>query len=507
MPGSVLDLKKRLIDLPEQREAALRAAAAKGEAIDLPEVEEVFFRDLTQDILPDLSKDISRARHPDVNDGALVERLVELKDTLLDQARLLEDAGGEVGQAAKRANDYYSKNYVPAFKKLVGDKFRRKVRSGQPIPGEDIGRGFLKSSVGSQESANQIKHIIATSPNRGEAEKAIREFLIGEFADRMRGAGNKVDTNMVDFWLNNPTNRAVLKEFPDIRKEVLLFRGKLGSKINRQGLLGQEVQNAIDASKKTEKEISKGVARFYGNGEDTVSAVGKAISSPTPARAMAELVEFSAKDKTGQAKEGLRAALSDHLQRAVQKGRQLPGGQMSLMQSQLKRLLTDTRKREALEQLYTKGELKILDRIQSQMDIMDRINVQVTSGSSTAPLLNTAENVRTIFASLWGIVKGTGIFFITKRIRNAISGDPKVLFEKALIESMLNPELAKQMLKKPSTKNLSRVLRTVSNNLLPDREGEERFPITETARVGVQVGRQALRGVQSLFTPERQLTR
>jgi len=116
--------------------------------------------------------------------------------------------------------------------------------------------------------------------------------------------------------------------------------------------------------------------------------------------------------------------------------------------------------------------MKILKDVRDQLVNMDAINAQVISGSPTQPLQEANNRLRIVLASWYGIVKGRGVFAISKWISNTLGFNPTEVAEKILVDAMIDPELAIKMLQEDLPKNavpLSKWFKTyILNNVLAD---------------------------------------
>ena len=119
----------------------------------------LYYRDLV-DLRSELSDAIQTARKD--NRGSTVKRLVEFKEQLYKgNAAALIVQGGDAGQKAQEALDFYTNTYTPAFRDGVGDLLRRSNR-GQvaPIPGTVVAGKFIAPPTGAQEAAKNLNTII-----------------------------------------------------------------------------------------------------------------------------------------------------------------------------------------------------------------------------------------------------------------------------------------------------------------------------------------------------------
>lgn len=402
------------------------------------------FGDLA-DLRPQLSDAIAQARA--ANEGAVVPRLQRIKDVIDIEARSLEDAGGAAGEAAREANDFFKTQYMPKFKKGMGDSFRRAIRSGKEIPPSATAQKFLQPRPGVLESSAQIKKIAEESTDAARASMAIRDYIIGDVAALMQKTDGKTSLSRLVKYINDPNVKSMIDQFPAVKKELESFRNDLALRKTKESALSQDVAQRKDALGLTEREAQKSAARFFVDSEP-VMAVGRAIDGKNSFLDMKELVDLAAKDGTGEAKAGLRAAVNEYIDRTTRSTSKEVGGRLEILQSRVTKLLQNTEKRKALQLLYSKEEMDVLDRVQDELRLMDRINRQVTTGSPTAALQEARTGIRVVLASYYGIVRGRGVFFISEKIMNFLGKNPVTIGTEILREAMLNPELAVTLLRK-----------------------------------------------------------
>ena len=272
-----------------------------------------------------------------------------------------------------------------------------------------------------------MRSILEDSPSQEAASLAVREHIVGEAADLLRSATGKNAARKLGNYLSNRGIRETLKVFPKVRKELnaLLFNLKRGAET--QIGIARDIDVAKKALVKTTKEADLSAAKFFVANEP-VKAVERVFNSGDPEKAMQELVDIAKKSGSEDALNGLIEATSQFLGRSDISGRfrgtkEVAGG-LEVLQAGVSKLLDKPRTRNALAKLYDPGQMKRLKTVQSQLRIMDRINQQVTAGSPTASLQNQVSKVRIVLASMYGIIKGRGIFQISDWIMKALGADP-----------------------------------------------------------------------------------
>ncbi len=115
-----------------------------------------------------------------------------------------------------------------------------------------------------------------------------------------------------------------------------------------------------------------------------------------------------------------------------------------------------------------------LNRVRQRVTELDRINIQTTTGSSTNPLQQDSKRIKTVLASVYGIVKGRGVFAISNWFGDIIrGGTSQEVGEKLLTKAMLDPEFALIMLKADTKQNQIAARTYMLNNYPELIEGED----------------------------------
>lgn len=401
-----------------------------------------------QHLRPELSEAIAKARAAE--EGGVVGKLLNLKRAVDDIAGELAEGSSDVAERAAEAMRYYKEEYVPKFKEFTGKQFKDARIKGTPIPPTTTGKRFLKASTGTTESAKQLRSIIEGATNAEDAMPLVREHFIGEVADLLRGETGKKAVNKLQAYLSNRQVRESLNAFPEVRAEITEYLGKLKGGVERQTLMGEEVLRAKEQLNLTQKATQKSAAKYFVDNEP-IRAVSRVFSSGDPEKAMDELVQLARKDISGDALKGLRVATSQYLglpsgiQGRFRGGREV-GGALEVLQSAVSGVLEHPPSRKALAKLYSPQEMKTITLVKDQLRLMDKINRQATAGSPTAQLSSLAQQSRIVIASMYGIVKGRGIFQISQWILNALGQNPITKAQALLTDAMLDPELAKTLL-------------------------------------------------------------
>lgn len=460
-----------------------------------------------QDLRPTMSDAIKQARARD--EGGVVKRLVAIKDTLDFYVEYVAQSGkGKAADAAREFVRFYRDEYAPAYRRYAGDAFRRAERLGRPFPPSETGTKFLLPATGAAESAEQLSKVISRSANPAEVSKAVRDHIIADVATMMQKANGRTAVDRLDMYMNDRQMREVLAKFPDVQRELIAYKNSLSTKkagieslekgveaaekgleaagISRKESLsriGAEIEAAKETLASTVKARNEGAARFFVDNEP-VTAVGRALRSGDPEGAFRDLVNRAKTDKTGEALAGLKSALGEYINRTITTTTEI-GTVQQTAKSALARLLDTPKTNKALSVLYTKDEMATIGRVRKQLDMMDRINQQVTSGSATAPLVSQEAQFQNFLTPLylfatggWSVIRARYYSGLTSRLLNVLGGDPQPMARAILADVMLNPDRAIMFLKRvtPITAKPmeDRIASYVVNNFAPERKRRDK---------------------------------
>ena len=429
-----------------------------------------------QNIRPYLSDAIREARKDIKLGGAVAERLSQLKeviDGLVEEVAKRNDA---FGQRAKRAFDFYKNTFVPKFRTSVGNEFAKKYQQGATaIPESQLASKFIyPNKGGALEAAENLKKIIDGSENEVTAVAAVKDYLITDLANYITGTKGQLIPSRIDKFIDN--YQEILNRFPSIKKEIVEYKNKFGQKVKAL----EEFQKKFDSARGLLSDKTRlrqlTAAELFLN-KNPVQAVTTIFSSPNPKQLMQETLSFLKQDKTGDAVQGFKKAISEYIDQST-RGNPLPGDidGYYIKKSLIEGLYNNSSTREALELIYSPQEMKILKDVRDQLVFFDAINAQVVSGSPTQPLTEATNKLRIVLASWYGIVKGRGVFAISNWLSGVLGFKPSEVAEKILVDAMLDPELAIKMLQEDLPKNaepLSKWFRTyILNNVLADLSRE-----------------------------------
>ena len=426
---------------------------------------------------PEISKAIGDAKI--ANDGALVEKLIDLKNVLDDYTQILVDNSSKAKGLAAKALKFYKNVYVPEFRQGIGNAFKKAVKSETPWEASMTASKFLLGNKGgSREAVENLSQIIRNSGSLAQATNAVDGYLHSLMARSFIDKNGKVVAQRMRLFKRD--FEEVLNKFPDTKNKFNEFYSKVINGQKKVNELEVKVKDQFDKNTPNNLEAQLNAAETMIN-KNPVDAINSVFSSGTDhAKKMKQLIALAKKDPSGEALAGVKAALREWVwnKSTSNQSKTLPVPEdiYELSRSQVNKLLNNNSTRKALNELFTKSEMSVLDNVKNKLNEMDNINAQITTGSPTAVIEKAVDRVRIILASYYGIVKGRGIFAISKFVMSAAGFQPKELAAKVLTDAMLDPELAKKMLLRATTKNdemmSNRMRLYLANNLLTTEQEE-----------------------------------
>jgi hypothetical protein len=419
------------------------------------------FKDMN-DLRGALSGAINKAKID--KQGHVVERLVAIKAEYENVITQLSRTPGSIqaGKRAERATAHFRDEFVPIQREGVGGDVAQSIKVD---PSRSKASQTARKYLGSPEGADQLARTIAKVKDPKAAAQAVRDHIFAETA----AAAVKADGTINPAALTKiiETRKSVLRNFPEVRDELLRLRNQAESGVK----LGDDAKSALDQAKAdlkmTEVEHSQSAARLMLDGDDPVDAVGRAMTSNVPKRKMAEIREAIGDNE--QAQEGLKSATRQWVARRVKGLAETGGdaGQRAVSLKGMSTVLDDPKTREALlASGISPAELKQLEGAYARIREMARIDRKVTAGSDTvANIAASSQRVRVLAASYFGIVKGRGVFQITQMIQNIMGANPKGLAEDSVNALILDPKFAKMLLLKDTNAHRVRMKTYLTNNL------------------------------------------
>lgn len=414
------------------------------------------FGQLYNDIRPRVSDAINSAVKQG-DRGDVVKGLTQLRDAIDDTANQIIERGGPNGEAAQDAMDFYSQIYAPTWLQLTGKKYRDAVVRGTQDPARTASQ-FVSSGPGASTKAETLNTIMygpregysseevmkmGGMPNPKQAEEAVRAFALSELSSAIDKSNPMNTVTRIDAFQRKYTD--FLQRFPKLADEIDQTKASFAGQTDKVTSLEKELTDAKTNQVDLTQELNKSIFRAFAK-DNTDVAVSRIFSGSNPKESMKQLID--ATQGNPDAMEGLKALIRDHIQGQVFSKTQKIYGQeeFQAMVGKMNKVFETPKNREALEMIYTPEQMANLDAARNTLMEMDNINKQRTARSDTASLLSNAEQFRTFLASFYGIVKGQGIFQISKNIIQFMGRDPATNARILLGDAMLDPELAANLL-------------------------------------------------------------
>lgn len=319
-----------------------------------------------------------------LGDETTIEELRGLQSALREQARIAGAAGkrnrarisGELADAINQdiANAIGGPEVREAvdravsFSRDLNDRFTRgavgKLLGSERTGASSVPEGLtLEVSVGqrgarAREATDALLEAVRRSGDEESMRQLISEFLIDDFRRAAVSAG-RVDVKAANRYLQE--NQDVLARFPETRR--LMERAKTS---------GEEL---FEAERIVDPKVSRAAVFVHAPPGQEIDRV---MATSRPRQAMDELVAMANTDPSGKAVEGLKAAFLNRLLRRSELTTTVDVTDTPFVSGQrLSRELEDPQVVESMQSLFTREELKRIERIRQTALALDRArNVQ-----------------------------------------------------------------------------------------------------------------------------------
>lgn len=440
-----------------------------------------------------LSDEIGAARA--ANQGARVDKLLQIKTAVNDEINsFAQGVGAEDAARLGEAFDFYADTFAPTLKEGQAGKMRQAVQSNRPgmAPASATASKFLSPGMGQKERAQSLKKVLAQAETPEEGLASVRNYLISDMAENVTD-GTAIKTDRLTAWTDK--NREVLKEFPEVRREIAQLQNRVrsGSAVKKQ--IEQDILTATEGVKRSEKEVANSALATIMKEDDPVKAVSTILGGANKRQRMRQIITAAKKDSSGQAMEGLKDAVRLYLRNDLTQS--TPNFEGDALKPSFAKLVAMQEKNPevmgVLEDIYGAGskEIQSLKQIRTKLEILSRKDrVQGTTGSPTKGLEQNEQQFENVLAAtLSQNFKQNRIFSMVARMLPSPAEGVRQLVTDALVD----PELAKTMLMKPTPENLPKIelkLRTyITNNILgssedrsQDNQENDSVPETKTSQ-------------------------
>ena len=237
---------------------------------------------------PEISKAIGDAKI--ANDGALVEKLIDLKNILDDYTQILVDnAESQTKGLAEKALKFYRTVYVPEFRQGIGRAFKKAVRSETPWEASMTASKFLLGNKGgSREAVENLSQIIRNSGSLAQATNAVDGYLHSLMARSFLDKNGKVVAQRMRLFKRD--YEEVLNKFPDTKNKFNEFYSKVINGQKKVNELEVKVKDQFDKNTPNNLEAQLNAAETMIN-KNPVDAINSVFSSGTDhAKKMKQLI-------------------------------------------------------------------------------------------------------------------------------------------------------------------------------------------------------------------------
>jgi hypothetical protein len=267
-----------------------------------------------------------------------------IADAILDDLGAV-DASTPVGKAINDALAHTRAMHETFDKGAPGRILKRTTSGDEAIPEEaalekTVGRGGI---VGDVDAAGIAK---AAPGSQGE----VADYLRSQFSEALIGPTGEYNARAAAGWLRK--NRELLLRHPQLKRE---FYEVMGNRLKAEGF-------ATRAELRAKLADDTFAAQFTGDSDRAVRAI---LQAEDPLSAARSVSRTAAKDRSGKALEGVKAAFSDFLIG------QTAGADGLLNGRKLFALVNDPKMAAALKQIYTPAEHTRLKKIAEYMRTLD----------------------------------------------------------------------------------------------------------------------------------------
>jgi hypothetical protein len=349
------------------------------------------------------------------------------------------------------ANTFH-KEGVDKFRKGPVGRVLRQSRIGEDVVPRSATIGeFFRSGKGARESVDSLTRALG-----GNATPAVEDFVADEIFAKTVGTNGRVDPQRLQRWMTQ--NRQPLAAFPSVRQ-------KLGNVANAERLVAERV----GLRSRSAADVEKGALGLVLNRDPETVTKGLLASGDATKRVreMRKLVKGNPK-----AEAGLKRAIWDNMTDQFERGplakrRDVAGSPFLRPES-----MNDFIKRhtETLKEAgYTPAEVKRLGVISENAEIARR------GPSGGLPRPEQAEQpvlaLNQLLSRVYGVARGVvspqfvagdvGARMVNRFIKNLSQERVSALLDAALVD----PELAKTLLLKPTRENADKIVNRLGSFL------------------------------------------
>ena len=316
-----------------------------------------------------LGTEASEARKASNNNTARIAE--KLRAAILEDMKYVQgdrqarESVGKAREFSKQKNEKFSDGTIGKIlgtkKGSVGVDKELTLRTG-------VGQMGLKGQLATEEIGK------ATNKNLEELG-AVQEFIKRRFLDKTLEDG-VVNSNKARDFISN--NSELMETYPHLKKQFESARS--AEDVNRSITKSSEaLRRKLD-----QKEVSKTAAILNAPVHREVESIFNSID---PEASMQNIVNAIRRDKTGEARLGLRAGVAEYLTNSIKAGDSLDvKGRPVISGARLTALLSNSSSRGALTKIFSPKEMKNFDKMANTLVLLNR--QQAKSGLPTSSIID-----------------------------------------------------------------------------------------------------------------------
>ena len=379
------------------------------------------------------------------------------KTIIKDAQSRLDEAIEAVSPTFREANRQYRELSIPITRmdeRLSGEVLRTNpalARAGGPayeMPESAVPGKFIRRGPGGPEAARELAEMTAGSPGAQEA-------ITGRLATSLRDYATKEDGTLNPLkwrkWVTD--NRAILEQQPELRRQ-------LDSMQSAQAV----VDSLAGRQTRTMADMQKG-ALGYVLKQDPKEAIGSILESKSAAQEMDRLMGVIRRDPNAQA--ALRRAVVEHGWMGSQSAGAVDSlGNPIVSTDKFLRFLKDNRDALSVAFRGQPQQLRLMEQVAEDLQRSNWSNVGGrVAGSNTSQNLTTANIIGAVFR---GTVNPTSlpINATAGRLIQFLYRVPEAQMQEMLVDAMLDPTIARAMLRPATPYNLDAIMRPLQQRLL-----------------------------------------
>lgn len=383
-----------------------------------------------------------------------IRNLERVNEAVIDS---LSQRGDEASKAARQFSLELNNKFTRG---PVGRVLGYTSQGGKRVPDETTLQGlFARGELGGV-NADALQNAVQGKP---EALDAISQFVRQKFVDATEDAGGKINANAAAKFLRD--NNDFLKRFPALRADLQQAA---------RGLRRAEDIVRINAPRSDLIRKQSRAALFL-NVDDPVRVVGQVLQSKQPASGLKALTRMAAKDRSGAALDGLRAAVVESLFRRAQLRTLDNMGVEMLSAANMRKVLAENGAALSRSGLFKAQDMARLETVSKALDVAERsIASKIRGGSDTAQNVNTLTDMmtRVLGGRLGGLSgKHAGVSPLVmaqagvRTVRRWLIDIPEKKVAEIVNQAIFDPELMQTLLMRRTEKTAPIIIRRLRGSL------------------------------------------